>query len=294
MSRYKAIFFLQLLLLLNATSRLEGQSSLPAVNTRRLDSIFHEQNIAINYSIEHSTCYVLPADKKVILATDLLSALISDYHVSSGAFFIESILSHEYGHIKQYENGVDMKDDSIFMQRELHCDLMAGFYLSNYFREEFLKDDISDKNITNKVCSFFASRSRNPNLYLIVSMLINSIYDYQYDPRLFKGFSVETVKLLRFTAFWQGIRFSSSTSIDKVYSDGLDYIHRLLDNKDQDKTFSTFNIIGLDILDKILHGTYGCQRTVLAIADRIRNSNLPPAQKWEDVTILALVRSCCP
>lgn len=272
-----------------------SQRKFPLFNRQRLDSVFEETNVSLTYSDNQSTCFVLYKEKHIVLSNSLLTSLIEGYKVKTDSFFIEGILSHEYGHIKQFHRQMDMDSDELFMLRELHCDLMAGYYLSNYFRNEFLKGDIADATIIDQVCRFFSSRDRNPNLYLIVSMLINSIYDYTYDEKLFNGNSFEDVKLLRFTSFWQGIRLSENTSINKVYDDGLNYIKNLIENKQQNKTYKTFKIIGLDTLNNILHQKYSCRKTISVMTERISNAaDLSLQEKIYNAFIINAVGSCCP
>jgi hypothetical protein len=286
--------FITLILLMFGIKCTYGQTVFHDEKHKRLDSVF--QLTCVKIFVDESAKYFYASNirKEITISPNLILDFMKKYNVAIDTFLIQGILSHEYGHLKQQEKHMDLQSDSNFMFKELHADLMAGYYLSNYFRYELMANKTEDKDIASKICLFFKSRDRNPNLYLLVSMLINDSYDYTYNTQLFGGNDIETVKILRFTAFWQGIRFSELSSIDNVYSNGIEYIQRLISDKQQDKTFITFHVIGLEIINKVLQGKYNYNQTIDNVLNRVLNSSeLPFDKKLEDSGALLLLRNSC-
>ncbi|MBX3254262.1 MAG: hypothetical protein KF862_08995 [Chitinophagaceae bacterium] len=286
-------FLLLIVFVLPCNKELFSQSETNIRIKTRLDSVFNLKDVKINFNSSENE--ITTFQTKIELPENRIKSIVREYNLPSDSFIIEGILSHEYGHILQFQNGMNMKDGTELMLRELHADLMAGFYLSNFYKEAYLKNITSTAEIIKAVCRFFQERNKShPSIYLIVSMLINSGINYTYNPKYFGGNYTDTIKFMRYAAYWEGLRKSENTSIASVYTSGKGYIDGLIADRNSKTTYRVFVALGLDLINNILNGNYDCKRSVKEVSNKISQMDfLTDKEKQLSQVALAMLGNCC-
>ncbi|GAB2559577.1 hypothetical protein GCM10027085_58320 [Spirosoma aerophilum] len=194
----------------------------------------------------------------------------------------EGILAHEYAHLKQCEKNPELFDIKYIGKRELHADFLAGHYLSRRYVNSFMVDN-SESEIFRQICLFY--KNENINLNIIIAMLINSGYEYDYS---LYGIDNDTSKLLRFASLWRGLSNSGVSTFDEAYRLGLEITSKLLNNPSSINTYKVFKIIGIDILTKIIRKELNYQNMIRAIQINVNDKNNGLTQKEKSDYTLVL------
>lgn len=223
--------------------------------------------------------------KPVEVSPELISGFKAQYNTQDSTLFAEGIIAHEYGHLKQHFLNKSWEKDKIVAKKELHADFLAGWYLSKKYRSLFIPI-VNPQSISDNVCLFF--QKRNQRINSIISILINSNYEYDYSLEFF-GFTSDKFKLMRFSAVWRGLASSDISNIKDAYSVGDKEIEQFLNNQDTFKTYKYFEAIGLPLITDILKGKFGFSQSINAIRDKILSSKLKLTDLAKSLIILKAV-----